>query len=94
MAPLSSWPRPALITLGVLVLAAVLGWGVAIERSSRVSDREEALAAAEGRGRVAQQRVGEVESALTTERRAAGDLAALQQRITGAQGQAATAEVR
>jgi hypothetical protein len=54
MAPLSTWPRPALITLGVLLLAAVLGWGLAIERSSRVSDREEALAAAEARGRVAQ----------------------------------------
>jgi hypothetical protein len=94
MAPLSSWPRPALITLGVLLLAAVLGWGLAIERSSRVSDREEALAAAEARGRVVQQRVGEVEGTLTAERRATGDLAALQQRITVAQDQAATAEAR
>ena len=94
MAPLSTWPRPALITLGVLLLAAVLGWGVAIERASRVSDREEALAAAEARGRVVQQRVGEVEGTLTTERTSAGDLTALQQRITGAQEQATAAEAR
>ena len=94
MTPLSTWPRPALITLGVLLLAAVLGWGFAIERNSRVSDREQALTAAEIRGRAAQQRVGEVEGALTMERRTAGDLAALQQRIAGAQGQAAAAEAR
>src|SRR4051812_17220950 len=94
MTPLSTWPRPALITLGVLLLAAILGWGFVIDRSSRLSDREKALAATEARGRTAQQRVGEIESVLTTERRAAGDLAALQKRIAGAQGQVATAEAR
>ncbi len=92
MAPLSTWPRPALVALAVLLLAALSGWGFAIERSGRVGAREEALAAAEARGRAAQQRAGEVEGALAAERGAAGDLAALQARLGAAQGEAAAAE--
>jgi len=94
MAPLSTWPRPALVASGVLLLAALAGWGFAIERSGRVGAREEALAAAETRGRAAQQRAGELEGALAAERGAAGDLAALQNRIVAAQGEAAAAEAR
>jgi hypothetical protein len=39
MTPLSTWPRPALITLGVLLLAAVLGWGFVLPPLSRLFRR-------------------------------------------------------
>ena len=94
MSSLSTWPKPALVALAALLFAAISGWGFAIERSSRVGAREEALAAAEARGRAAQQRAGEVEGALAAERGAAGDLAALQARLGAAQGEAAAAEAR
>ena len=48
MTPISTWPRPALYTVGGLSLVALLGWGVAIERASRAGSRQDELAAAGG----------------------------------------------
>ena len=62
-----TWPTPALITLGVLLLLGLLGWWLATSRGSR-------LAAAEDRARGLDTQVAQVNSMLTQERQAAGDL--------------------
>lgn len=92
MTPTSTWPRPALIALGALLLLAALGWGWAIERAGRVGAREEALAATGARVRALEQQTGHLETTLAAERRAAGKLAAIGARLQTARAELTAAE--
>ena len=92
MTSISTWPRPALYTLGGVALAAVLGWGVAIERGGKASSRADGLAAADVRTRALEQRAGQSEATLAAERRAAGDLSAINNRLQAARAELGAAE--
>ena len=87
MAQLTTWPRPALYTVGALSLAAALGWGVAIERNARVTAERQAVAATDARARSLEQRAGTAEADLARERQASGDLDAVNQRLVSARGE-------
>lgn len=101
MASSSSFrPGPAVVALGLLA-PALCGCGYTLERASRIEAREQALAAAETRGDALQRRVGELETALAAqrraaqdaleaERRAADDLVALRRRLGAARVQFAS----
>ena len=100
----SSTIRPGAAVLALGLLAPPLaGCGYTLERTSRIEAREQALAEAETRGQTLQRRIGELESALTAERRAsqdaleaerrtADDLAALRRRFGAARVQIANLE--
>jgi DNA repair exonuclease SbcCD ATPase subunit len=100
--PSPTWPGPALFVLGLLA-PTLAGCGYTLERTSRIEAREQALAAADARGDALDQRVGELETALAAERRAAqeaqeaerraaDDLAALRRRLGAARVQVAALE--
>jgi hypothetical protein len=72
MAQLTTWPRPALYTIGALSLAAAVGSGVVIERNARVTAERQALAATDTRIRSLEQRAATAETDLARERQAAG----------------------
>uniref|UniRef100_UPI0022EB8345 hypothetical protein n=1 Tax=Falsiroseomonas oryzae TaxID=2766473 RepID=UPI0022EB8345 len=74
----SRWRRPATLGCLPLVLVPLAGCGYTVERSSRIAATDRALSESEARGVALGQRVTELEAALAAERRAAGDLAALE----------------
>ena len=80
----STWPRAARLAAIVLLLAAIIGWGMAIQRASQLHDIGARLSATELEGQSRQQRIQELESTLTRERQSAGDLASLTQRLDAA----------
>ena len=94
MAQLMTWPRPALYTAGALALAAVLGWGVAIERNARVTAERQAVAATDARARSLEQRAATAEADVARQRQASGELDAVTQRLAAARGQLDRTEAR
>ena len=80
----STWPRAARLAAIVLLLATVVGWGMAIQRSGQLSETGQRLSAAEQESQSRQQRIQELELTLAGERQAAGDLASLTQRLDAA----------
>ena len=80
----STWPRTARLAAIVLLLAAIIGWGMAIQRASQLHDIGARLSATELEGQSRQQRIQELKSTLTRERQSAGDLASLTQRLDAA----------
>ena len=61
MGGITTWPRATLIALGVLLLTAIVGWAMALDRGNRLGE------AAEREQRLTQQVAG-LESSLTSER--------------------------
>ncbi|WP_237217881.1 hypothetical protein, partial [Falsiroseomonas oryziterrae] len=81
------WTRPSQIAAGLLLLLAVLGWGLAFSRGGTLNEARE-------QQRAAQARAGQLEQTLAQERQAAGDLAAITQRREAAERARAEAEAR
>jgi predicted nucleic acid-binding Zn-ribbon protein len=84
MIKFSHWTRPVLL-LPVLLAGCAPGAG-------RVSSVEQALQASQSQGSALRQRVAELESALEAERRAAGDLAAIEARMAQARASLGAAQ--
>uniref|UniRef100_UPI0038D1F047 hypothetical protein n=1 Tax=Roseomonas rosulenta TaxID=2748667 RepID=UPI0038D1F047 len=72
----------ALARLALLASVAVLpACGYSVENSARVAGLERDLTASQARGQELTARVGELETTLAAERRARGDLAAIERRL-------------
>ena len=80
MTRLRAFAKAALLA-SVAVLPAC---GLTVERSDRVQGLERNLAAAEARGEGLAARIGELERTLEAERRARGDLTAVERRLAAA----------
>src|SRR4051812_33348394 len=83
--------RPAML-LGPLLLTSLSGCGVSLERTSRVDSLQRDLAASQPEGGTLRQQVAELERTLGQERQAAGDLAALEDRLAQARASLAAAQ--
>ncbi len=83
----------AIARLALLASVAVLpACGLSVENSARVAGLERDLTASQARGQELTARVGELERTLAAERRARGDLAAIERRLAMAQRELGSAQ--
>ncbi|HZF76143.1 MAG TPA: hypothetical protein VE033_09960, partial [Acetobacteraceae bacterium] len=87
MNPIATWPRPALVTAGLLLLLALVGWGFAWGRGSQLAEAQRVLTA---------ERQAQGELAVVTQNldRARAELAQSEARSTQLTAAAAEAEQR